>query len=299
MKVLLHYEDHEDAQVWKTLKITLPKSWKTGPTSKLLDQFVESYNASTNGQANPLTPDTLHLALRTTDDDTKLVWTPLASDAIVIDCISDREDIYVQHGPAPTLREEREKKEAETARILKERENTVQCALFGCDKRFPKGGPYPDCQYHTSPPVFHETAKFWSCCPTKKAYDWDVFQKIPGCQFGKCSETPLDDTQKQFLGGTDLREAAAGPKLKSIDDFNRAQEAGGAEAAPVLERLQRVLEEVGVEKELYEQVVEGMKKELQEQYATDADLLEAVKKHLGDSLKSSLKTIAAEQLRIK
>jgi hypothetical protein len=34
---------------------------------------------------------------------------------------------------------------------------------------------------HKSPPVFHETAKWWSCCPQKKAYDWETFQDIPGC----------------------------------------------------------------------------------------------------------------------
>jgi hypothetical protein len=39
---------------------------------------------------------------------------------------------------------------------------------------------------------------------------------------------------------------------KGIDDFNKSQEAG-SEAAPVLERLQGVMEEVGIEKELHNQ----------------------------------------------
>jgi hypothetical protein len=39
---------------------------------------------------------------------------------------------------------------------------------------------------------------------------------------------------------------------KGIDDSNKSQEAG-SEAAPVFERLQGVMEEVGIEKELHNQ----------------------------------------------
>lgn len=109
-----------------------------------------------------------------------------------------------------------------------------------------------------------------------------------------------DEDQKMFLGGTDLREQAGETvKLKSIDDFNRAQAAGGADAAPVLDRLQSVLEELGVEKELYTQVVEGFTKDLKGTVANDADLLEAIKAELGAKLKDAMKSIAAEQLRLK
>jgi hypothetical protein len=50
-----------------------------------------------------------------------------------------------------------------------------------------------------------------------------------------------------------------GDQLRSIDDFNKAQAAGGTTAAPILDRLQRVMQELGIEQELYNQVVEGMK----------------------------------------
>ena len=40
------------------------------------------------------------------------------------------------------------------------------------------------CRHHTKPPVFHETAKYWSCCPHKKAYDWESFMEIKGCAHG-------------------------------------------------------------------------------------------------------------------
>lgn len=302
MKVLIHYEDNLTTELHKTLKITLPKSWKTGPTSKLLGQFVETYNGNeTLGASNPLDVASLHLSIRRSDDRSgKSQLVNLASDEVVLDVIPDRADVYVMHGPSKTLAEIKQEITTEAERKKAEQNNTVACTHFGCKIRFPPGGPYPECVYHSKPPVFHETAKFWSCCPQKKAYDWDDFQKIPGCQKGRCTDVKNEDGQKQFLGGTDLREAAGeAVKLKSIDDYNRAQAAGGAEAAPVLDRLQKVLMEMGIENELYTQVVDCIRNSLQSSTKDEAELLEAVKADLGDKLKSALKSIAAEQLRIK
>lgn len=303
MKVILHYEDHSDSDLHKSLKITLPKSWKTGPTSKVLGQFVESYNGNdAYGGKNPLDLSGLHLETRRHDGETSIL-TPLASDAVVVECIPDRADVYVVHGPAKTLAEVEE--EEREAKRLKEEEakNTVQCTRLGCTNRFPRGGPYPPCRYHVKPPVFHETAKFWSCCPDKKAYDFDDFTAIPGCATAEaCTEVREDQQGKLFLGGTDLREEAGeAVKLKSIDDFNKAQAAGGADAAPVLDRLKLVMAELGVEKELFEQVLDGISEEQRASNAglSDAELLELTKTELGNKLKASMKSIAADQLRIK
>lgn len=41
------------------------------------------------------------------------------------------------------------------------------------------------CSYHANKPVFHDTIKYYSCCPDDQAYDWDAFMKIKGCQTGK------------------------------------------------------------------------------------------------------------------
>eukprot|EP00977_Amphora_coffeiformis_P010901 scaffold2576_cov175-Amphora_coffeaeformis.AAC.5 len=299
MKVFLHYEDSDDPSLHKTLKITLPKSWKSGPTSKVLEQFIESYNGSTE-QGNPLVASNMHLALRESDGEkSKLV--PLPSDAVVVEQIPDRGDVYIMHGAAKSVVELQQEEEAAKAAQEEQLKNTVQCTHFGCQNRFPMGGPYPECCYHKAPPVFHETAKFWSCCPQKKAYDWETFQEIPGCETGICSEVK-DDNQKLFLGGQDLREQAGEQsKLKSIDDFNKSQAAGGSDAAPVLERLQLVLEELGVENELFDQVMGGIRKDAAAKLggATEADLLQEVKTDLGDKLKQAMKTIAAQQLRLK
>jgi hypothetical protein len=299
MKVFLHYEDNENSEFHKSIKITLPKSWKTGPASNLVSQFVESYNAKFQ-EINPLTEEELHLSIRKTAsaENEKTEMASICSDAVVIDEIADRAAVYICHGPSTTKAEQAAAQQAAEEDRRRSLKNSVACTHFGCQQRFPKGGPYPECQFHKLPPVFHETAKFWSCCPTKKAYDWDSFQKIAGCETGICSE--VKEEGKLFLGGSDVREKAAAPsKLKSIDDFNSAQSAGGADAAPVLERLQRVMQELGIEKELFDQVLEGMKKEHAATFSNDAELLAAISKELGDKLKSTMKAIAADQLRIK
>lgn len=309
MKVFLRYEDNEDESKHKTLKITLPKSWKSGPSSRLLDQFVESYNGGNEGQSNPLESEGMHLALRrssaTTADNDDTVTTSLEdlpSDGIIIETIADRDDVFVCHGPSRTLKEINAERQAKLDLEKEAQKNLSKCVHFGCNQRFPKGGPYPDCKYHSGPPVFHETAKFWSCCPNKKAYDWDGFQTLPACQTGKCTDVKDEDNnQKQFLGGCDLREEMNGPKLKSIDDFNASAAAGGSEGAPVLERLRSVLGELGVENELFDQVLEGVKKEEMTKNGLpegDAKLVDEATKNLGLKLKKAMKAIAVEQLRI-
>jgi hypothetical protein len=250
----------------------------------------------------------MHLALRRSsataanDDTATTSLEDVPSDGIIIETIADRDDVFVCHGPSRTVEEINAERQAKLDQEKEAQKNLSKCVHFGCNQRFPKGGPYPDCKYHTGPPVFHETAKFWSCCPNKKAYDWDGFQTLPACQQGKCTDVKDEENnQKQFLGGCDLREEMNGPKLKSIDDFNASAAAGGSEGAPVLERLRSVLGELGVENELFDQVLEGVKKEemtkngLQED---DAKVVDEATKTLGLKLKKSLKAIAVEQLRI-
>lgn len=317
MKVFLRYEDSDDDSLHKTLKITLPKSWVSGPTSRLLEQFVESYNAGAGGgeqgQArNKLVVDNMHLSVRRSSNgggnngiasSTSLQDIP--SDGIVMETISDREDVFICHGPSRTVSEISAERQAQIDKKKVNEEQLSRCVHFGCNQRFPKGGPYPDCKYHSGPPVFHETAKFWSCCPNKKAFDWEEFQSLPACQWGTCTDVKDEgsESQKQFLGGCDIREKMNGPKLRSIEDFNASAAAGGSEGAPVLERLRGVLEELGVENELFDQVLEGIKKDVAQKLSTpdanDANVVDESMKILGDKLKNSFKAIAVEQLRIK
>jgi hypothetical protein len=262
-----------------------------------LSQFVESYNENETFASNPLQEENLHLTIRQSGGNETDPIVQLASDAINIDVISDRAHVYIMHGPSQTLQQVEDQVKAERERRNEELATTRQCTHFGCKNRFPKGGPYPSCCYHASPPVFHETAKFWSCCPTQKAYDFEDFENIPGCQTGICSE--VKEEQKSFLGGSDLREQVEVTKLKSIDDFNKAQAAGGSDYAPLLDRLRHVLKELGVENELFDQVVDGLKKESAEATSNEAEMMEAVAAELGGKLKAAMKAIAAEHQRIK
>mmetsp|Transcript_6076 Transcript_6076/g.8873 ORF Transcript_6076/g.8873 Transcript_6076/m.8873 type:complete len:312 (+) Transcript_6076:68-1003(+) len=311
MKVLVRYQDNEDDTKHKTLKITLPKSWKSGPTSRLLDFFVESYNSNFEDENSKLSANDLHLELKQQGSsavDSTIVL--LASDDVIIECIEDRQDIFVMHGASQKRDDLNHIKNEKQALLDKEKQNTVACVHFGCQQRFPKEGPYPKCVHHKSPPIFHETAKYWSCCPHKKAYDWDGFQSIPGCQAGTCSHVRADNNSKEFLGGCDVREAVSGPtKLLSIDDFNKQEQQVPTmdPQAEVLDRLRLILEELGVEKELFDQVVTGIKRDI---LATDIGsslsgttndsmIAKEASVRLGKKLKDTMKAIATEQLRIQ
>jgi hypothetical protein len=295
MKVFLHYEDNKSKFLHKTLKITLPKKWKEGPTSKLLEFAVESYNASDLGKSNTLVSSELHLALKiASEGEEEGTLTPLASDATLIEVIDDRDAVYIIHGPSRTLAQIEQEIQDEKDRKKELLASTVPCVHFGCKNRFKPDQTPPACTFHKSPPVFHETAKFWSCCPQKKVYDWEDFQAIPGCETGFCTDVK-EENSKQFLGGCDLRDASAPAKLKTIDDFNATEAAGGSSAAPVLDRLRAVLAEAGVENELFDQVFDGIKKEIGE----GEDELGAATEELGSKLKKAFKSIAVEQLRIK
>lgn len=284
MKVFLYYEDNASEDLHKTLKITLPKSWKLGPVSKLLAQFVESYNSNEKlGSTNQLSQKSMHLATR---NQGKLVDLPL--DAVLSEVVPDRADVYVMHGPSKTVREVEAEKRAKTEKDAKALKSTVACTHFGCKNRFPREGPFPQCRYHKSPPVFHETAKFWSCCPDKKAYDWESFENIPGCQTGECT-AEKNAGSKKFLGGADLRAKVEPTQLKSIDDFNAVQAAGGATAAPVLERLGNVLEELGIDRSVFEHAIDRIKtrKTSSMSDSSKADVLEAVKEEMKILLEKS------------
>lgn len=100
----------------------------------------------------------------------------------------------------------------------------LRCRRFGCQKKYRESENHDTfCRYHVKPPVFHETAKYWSCCPDKKAYDWETFMAIPGCSVGRCS---TEDPGKSVLGGSDVRAAAQKP-----DDYAPKRIDGGGAAA--------------------------------------------------------------------
>ena len=61
MKVLLKYKDEANEELTTSMKITLPKSWMTGPNLKLKQTFVEHFNKKHPDHA--LSMDDTHLLL--------------------------------------------------------------------------------------------------------------------------------------------------------------------------------------------------------------------------------------------
>jgi hypothetical protein len=65
-------------------------------------------------------------------------------------------------------------------------DGTARCQRKGCQKSFNVAENVGECcTYHKGQPIFHDAAKFWSCCPQIKCYDFDDFLAVKGCAVGK------------------------------------------------------------------------------------------------------------------
>merc|ERR1711972_886499 len=132
----------------------------------------------------------------------------------------------------------------ESARkAVKDTQGRVRCKRLGCQQTFDPDGPAQNCVYHKARPVFHETAKWWSCCPDRKAYDFDEFMQIPGCQTGFCTSIPQGKDDNKALGGVDLRNDSAPRRLDADAPPDPRQK---------LSALRRGLIAVGVDGELFD-----------------------------------------------
>lgn len=76
-------------------------------------------------------------------------------------------------------------------KIVSERKSTrnadgsARCQRKGCQKTFQVSENGPEaCTYHSGQPIFHDAAKFWSCCSNSKCYDFEEFLAVKGCSVG-------------------------------------------------------------------------------------------------------------------
>ena len=68
----------------------------------------------------------------------------------------------------------------------------VKCKRKGCQKEYKEEeNSENSCTYHPGKPIFHDTKKGWTCCNVI-VWDWDEFQKIPGCKTGKHCDVKED-----------------------------------------------------------------------------------------------------------
>eukprot|EP00928_Gymnodinium_smaydae_P015105 TRINITY_DN15536_c0_g1_i1.p1 TRINITY_DN15536_c0_g1~~TRINITY_DN15536_c0_g1_i1.p1 ORF type:complete len:280 (-),score=59.07 TRINITY_DN15536_c0_g1_i1:91-930(-) len=212
MKITIKYEEGDDKAVHMTLRLTLPQKYLSGPTKALVKLFVDHYNKK--HASAPLDAEALHIKV--------VGGEHLDREELVSDSLKDGTEVYLMDEEA--LRREKEKPPAPKAQPaaasapakpasgskepVKDEQGRIRCKRFGCQKWYDPDGPPQECQHHKAPPIFHETAKWWSCCPDRKAYDWEEFMRIPGCEKGFCSNVP-EQGGKRFLGGCDLRGDSA------------------------------------------------------------------------------------------
>mmetsp|Transcript_43518 Transcript_43518/g.100164 ORF Transcript_43518/g.100164 Transcript_43518/m.100164 type:complete len:295 (+) Transcript_43518:74-958(+) len=263
MKIVLKYEESDQQELNMTLRLTLPQKYVNGPSKDVIRLFVEHYNKK--HAESPLDVDDLHVKVAGGNH--------LDRDERVCDAISAGDECYLLAGSAPAVVRTPCATSSSSSAVAakstapcststatspsytcevagkkadKDKDGKVRCKRFGCNKYFDPENP-PKCVHHKAPPIFHETAKWWSCCPDRKAYDWDEFMRIPGCETGVCSANPDGQQgQKRFLGGQDLREQNAPIRL----DANAPPD-----ARTKLANLRKGLVAIGVNPELFDQVL--------------------------------------------
>ena len=160
LTVYIHVKtDVED----KKSKIVIPKSWTNSKTVlDVIGLFAKSYNVK--NPDNLIDIDQVHLE---TVDDEKIY-----SNKVCGTSLGDHNDYYIK--PLPHLSVVKSEHKADL--VGKQR-----CKNYGCNKYYTEEENIDDCcVYHSSPPVFHDTSKYWSCCSQHKAYDFESFQQIVG-----------------------------------------------------------------------------------------------------------------------
>lgn len=294
MKILLRYEEHDDEDLHLTLRLTLPKKYVEGQTKNVCDLFVKQYN-NKHGATNTLDAEKFHLKVAGGDH--------LARDFVMKDYVSDGDELYVMSTfdnqpvakkptlaapppaakpsaysapPAPPAPKAPEPSKPSGGAKPKVREDgKVRCKRFGCNRWFDPNDDKVPCRYHIAPPIFHETAKWWSCCTEKKAYDWDSFMRIPGCKEGYCSVDPPEQRgQKTVLGGADLRGQAAPERLD-----------GPVNPQTSFNQLARGFKAMGVEVELLDKALGTLAGKYQTASGPD---LEAVRDKMKEDMESCL-----------
>lgn len=236
MKVTLKYEESAEKDAHMTLRLTLPQKYVDGKTRAVVQLFVDHYNKKR--ETGHLDAEGLHIKIvggNHLDKESRVRDTMNSGDECFLlpDGVAERtraapEAEVAAAAPAvgaPAANTASTASAASGSRagaveapsaarksaVATDERGRVRCKNFGCQNSFDPNDP-PPCVHHKAPPIFHEVAKWWSCCPDRKAYDFDDFMKIPGCVTGVCS-SESQQGQKRFLGGTDIRGQNAPVRL--------------------------------------------------------------------------------------
>lgn len=264
MKVTLKYEEGDEKELHMTLRLTLPQKYVNGPTRQVVSLFVDHYNKK--HPADKLTAEEFHIKI--------VGGNHLEGSAKVCDTMANGDECFllpegsrganppkpdasettagypVATAPAsapsaPSAAPREDPKAKPEKKLVKDERGRVRCKNFGCQQMFDPDGPEQACTHHKAAPIFHETAKWWSCCPDRKAYDWDEFMRIPGCQKSVCTVTPDGQGPRRAMGGCDVRGQNAPVRLDADAPPDPRQK---------LDALRKGLIAIGVDGELFERV---------------------------------------------
>lgn len=149
MKVMLKYKDEANDELTTSMKITLPKSWVSGPNMKLKQTFVEHFNKKHPEHA--LAMEETHLLLG---------GRQLKEDDIVEASVKPDAEILIKKGKYAG--EQANPTTASVATSADAGKQLKTCKRFGCNKKYDPDVVDPEgCCHHKKPPVFHETRKYW------------------------------------------------------------------------------------------------------------------------------------------
>mmetsp|Transcript_29785 Transcript_29785/g.81695 ORF Transcript_29785/g.81695 Transcript_29785/m.81695 type:complete len:279 (-) Transcript_29785:77-913(-) len=257
MKIILKYEESDDKALHLTLRLTLPEKYVKGPTSAVVKLFVDHYNKKLKDSAIALDETAMHIKV--------VGGEHLDPEAKVAETLRGGDECYIMGKEAlerQSMKRDVPVKKAEPASApapskapATDEQGRLRCKRFGCQKFYHPDGPPQECIHHKAAPIFHETAKWWSCCPDRKAYDWDEFMRIPGCATGFCSNTVEGQDGKRFYGGMDLRSSTAPVRLDADAPKDPQRK---------LADLRKGLVAVGVDGALFENVVKRLAADTQD-----------------------------------
>ncbi|KAH8058505.1 hypothetical protein JL721_9528 [Aureococcus anophagefferens] len=179
MKLFVSYKEGEDEAHHMATKFTVPKGWRPGPVAKLLGFSVDTYNAKHKDHL--LNVDEVHFAKK--DDDGN--FEAIGLEDVVEQVLKTKDEVFIapdaeRAGDAQARRTRSARPpEAEAKRVFAIGKHKGCQAKFHPDDNGPRA-----CSYHYGTPVFHETMKWWGCCPHKKKMDFDAFMAVKGCCVG-------------------------------------------------------------------------------------------------------------------
>lgn len=179
-------------------------------------------------------------------------------EAVVETTFEDKEDVYIVPGAAPSAEEVAAAAAEEEAAAAAAsggagsaaKDTRPVCRNYGCGQRFDEAtNDDTSCRHHSKPPIFHDTKKGWSCCSDKLVYDWDAFQKLEGCTWGRHSTVDPKTTfaASPTIAAAEAAEAKAATPVMSASEYasanahrpSAAKSAAKAAAGPVRPKERR------------------------------------------------------------